>query len=809
MDRYVCIHGHFYQPPRENPWLESIEMQDSAYPYHDWNERITAECYAPNAMARILDSEDCILKMINNYSKMSFNFGPTLLSWMEANVPAIYRVILEADRESQDLFSGHGSAAAQAYNHMIMPLANRRDKISQVYWGVRDFERRFQRKPEGMWLPETAVDLETLDIMAERRISFTILAPHQAKRVRRIGGRAWRDISAGQIDPTMPYLLRLASGRTITIFFYDGPISRAVAFEGLLSKGENFAHRLLGAFREERDWYELVHIATDGESYGHHHRFGEMALAYALNYIESNGLARLTNYGEYLENYPPTHQVEIFEKTSWSCGHGIDRWWSNCGCNSGAHPEWHQAWRTPLRNALDWVRDTLAPLFETSAKALLRDPWAARNDYIDIVLDRTPDTMEQFFQRHASKSLTTVEKSTALKLLELQRHAMLMYTSCGWFFDELSGLETVQVMHYAARAVQLADEVLGVAIENEFLTRLEAAKSNVPEHRDGRHVYEKFVRPSMVNLDRVAAHYAVSSLFESYPEETRIYCYKARREDYRMLEAGKTRLNMGRVELTSEITQESLDLAFGVVHFGDHNLNGAVCPFPGEPAYRALISEITASFSKGDLPQVIRLMDKGFSGQSYTLRSLFHDEQRKILSLVLASSMADAEALYRQIYEHNAPLMRLLTELRIPPPRAFRAAAEVVLNANLRASLENSALDPDRIGSLFNAAKVEGVALDNETLEFALRRNLESLAAAFQGAPMDLAPLRQLEVAAAVTRQLPFHLDLWQIQNVYYRILQTVYPDLKSQAQNGEEGAREWVEHFKALGAQLRVCVEP
>ncbi|MGH7843884.1 MAG: DUF3536 domain-containing protein, partial [Candidatus Binatia bacterium] len=424
MDRYVCIHGHFYQPPRENPWLESIELQDSAYPYHDWNERITAECYAPNAMARILNSENCILKMINNYSKISFNFGPTLLSWMEANAPDTYRAILEADKESQNRFSGHGSALAQAYNHMIMPLANRRDKISQVYWGVRDFERRFQRKPEGMWLPETAVDSETLEIMAEHRISFTILAPHQAKRVRRIGGRAWRDISSGQIDPTMPYLLRLASGRSITIFFYDGPISRAVAFEGLLSKGENFAHRLLSAFREERDWYELVHIATDGESYGHHHRFGEMALAYALNYIESNGLARLTNYGEYLENHPPTHQVEIFEKTSWSCAHGIDRWWTNCGCNSGAHPAWSQAWRTPLRNALDWLRDTLAPLFENQAKTFLRDPWAARNDYIDFVLDRAPDSIESFLQRHASRSLPAADRITVLKLLELQRHAM-------------------------------------------------------------------------------------------------------------------------------------------------------------------------------------------------------------------------------------------------------------------------------------------------------------------------------------------------------------------------------------------------
>ncbi|MGH7843972.1 MAG: DUF3536 domain-containing protein, partial [Candidatus Binatia bacterium] len=358
-------------------------------------------------------------------------------------------------------------------------------------------------------------------------------------------------------------------------------------------------------------------------------------------------------------------------------------------------------------------------------------------------------------------------------------------------------------------AIQLANEALGVAIESEFLTRLEAAKSNVPEHGGGRQIYEKFVRPSMVDLDRVAAHYAVSSLFESYPEEARIYCYKARREDYQAFEAGKARLAMGRVELTSEITQDSSELAFGVLHFGDHNLNGAVRPFRGAEAYHAMIAETSSPFTRGDLAEVIRLMDKTFSGSNYSLRSLFRDEQRKILSLVLASSMADAEALYRQIYEHNAPLMRLLTDLHIPSPTAFRAAAEVVLNANLRASLENPAIDPERIGILFNAAKTDGVALDNETLEFALRRNLENLAEAFQTAPTDLAQLRQIEVAAAMTQQLPFHLDLWKIQNVYYRILQTVYTDLKGQAQHGEEGAREWVEHFKALGAQLRVCVEP
>ena len=579
MERYICIHGHFYQPPRENPWLEAIELQDSAYPYHDWNERITAECYAPNSVSRILDAEDRIERLVNNYAKISFNFGPTLLSWLEAKAPDVYLAILEADRESQKNFSGHGSALAQAYNHMIMPLANARDRRTQIFWGIADFEHRFKRKPAGMWLPETAVDIETLEILAEQGIRFTILAPHQAGRVRRIGVSRWHDVSGGRIDPTRAYEQRLPSGRKIALFFYDGPVSRAVAFEGLLSRGEDLANRLLGVFSDKRDWPQLVHIATDGESYGHHHRFGDMALAYALNHIESNQSAKLTNYGEFLEKNPPTHQVDIIEKTSWSCAHGIDRWWSDCGCNSGGHPGWRQEWRRPLRNALDWLRDSVAAPFEKLARKFFQDPWAARDDYISVVLARSVANVDAFLARHATRALTGEETTQALKLLEMQRHAMLMYTSCGWFFDDLSGIETVQVIQYAARAVQLAQELFGDSLEQQFVERLAAAKSNVPEHGDGRRIYEKFVRPAKVDWERVGAHYAVSSLFEDYSDQTKIYCFEAEREDYEVMSAGLAKMAVGRVRLTSEITRESEVLDFGALHMGDHNVNGGVRKF--------------------------------------------------------------------------------------------------------------------------------------------------------------------------------------------------------------------------------------
>lgn len=808
MEHYVCIHGHFYQPPRENPWLEAIELQDSAYPYHDWNERIAAECYAPNATSRILDGEDRIMQIVNNYSKISFDFGPTLLSWLEKKAPEVYRVILQTDRESQKTFSGHGSALAQAYNHMILPLANRRDKYTQVLWGIRDFEHRFGRKPEGMWLPETAVDVESLDILAELGIRFTILAPYQARRARRMGGRAWRDASSGRIDPTMAYELRLPSGRKITLFFYDDFIARAVAFEGLLTKGEDFAHRLLNAFREERDWYELIHIATDGETYGHHHRHGEMALAYALHYIESNNLARLTNYGEYLEKHPPTYQVEIFQNTSWSCAHGVERWRSNCGCNFGGHPGWNQAWRAPLREALDWLRDALAPQYEDKASAFLKDPWAARDDYIAVILDRSPESVERFLGQHATRELNEAEKVAMLKLLELQRHAMLMYTSCGWFFDELSGIETVQVIQYAGRAVQLAEELFGDSPEPHFLEMLEQAKSNLPEPRDGRHIYGKFVKPAVVNWEKVGAHYAVSSLFEAYPEQAWVYCYTIECEDYQSFATGKAKLVVGRARLTSEITRESALLSFGVLHFGDHNLNGGVREFLGEEAYRTLVQEIGEPFARADFPEVIRLLDRRFGESTYSLRSLFRDEQRKILNRILESTLTEAEAVYRQLYETHAPLMRFLTDLHIPLPRPFHAAAEFVLNAHLRRAFDSEGLDLERIGTLLKAAGVESVPLDAATLGYALRQNLERMAERFLTDPTDLPLLQRLEAAAGLVQGLPFEVDLWKVQNLCYEVLQKAYPGFRDRAEQGDEGAKTWVGHFRALSEKLSIRAE-
>ena len=438
-ERYICIHGHFYQPPRENPWLEEVEFQDSAQPYHDWNEKITAECYAPNAVSRVMDSQWRIIGLINNYSRISFNFGPTLLYWLASHKPQVYEAILNADKESIVNFSGHGSAMAQIYNHMIMPLANRRDKETQVKWAIKVFQERFKRDPEGMWLPETAVDTETLEVLAENNIKFTVLTPTQASKMRKIGDQEWVDVSEGKIDPRRAYLCNLPSGKSISLFFFDKRTASDIAFGNLLENGEAFAKRLIDSFKDIKDEPLIESVASDGELYGHHHPHGDMTLAYCIYYIVSNNSVKLTNYAEFLAKFPPKYEVQIRENTSWSCAHGVERWRSDCGDNMG-HAGWNQAWRKPLREAMDWLRDTLAPYFEKDASQYLKDPWDARNDYITVIINRSKESVDAYFSRNAKRELMDDEKRRVIKLLELQRHAMLIYTSCGWFFDEISGI---------------------------------------------------------------------------------------------------------------------------------------------------------------------------------------------------------------------------------------------------------------------------------------------------------------------------------------------------------------------------------
>ena len=804
----IVVHGHFYQPPRENAWLESIELQESAYPFHDWNQRINAECYLPNASSRILDERGRIVRIVNNYSRISFNFGPTLLSWLEARDPKTYAAILEADRDSARRFSGHGSALAQVYSHPILPLCNERDQRTQVQWGLRDFEHRFGRRPEGMWLPETATDLASLELLARSGIRFTILAPSQACKFRAAGETAWRDVGERGIDSRRSYRLALPSGASIALFFYDGAISQAVAFKRLLSRGDLFARRLMRGFDGDRTDEQLVHIATDGETYGHHHPHGDMALAWALNAIEADERVQLTNYGEFLELRPPADEVQIVENSSWSCAHGLGRWREDCGCSAGSNPGWNQRWREPLRDALDWLRDALAPRFERRALEFLRDPWSARDDYIDVILDRSPDSIARFFQRHARRPLDVAETTQVLELLEIQRHALLMYTSCAWFFDELSGIETLQVLQYAGRALQLASESFGESLETPFLERLARARSNLAQHGDGRSLFLDKVKPAAVDLAKVGANHAASLLFDGGDDGRHGRGFRIETTEHRRLESGKHRLVLGRLKVASKITLEDAELTFAFLHLGDQNLSGGVRPFRDDAAYAAMLAELSEAFEAGDSPEVARRLDRHFGRMQYSLQTLFRDEQRQILERTLASTLTEVEAVYRSLYEHHAPLMRFLTGIDASPPRPLQIAAELVLNTGLRRELEQPDFDPERVGRVLADASSAGVPLDRAGVAYAASGALERLLLRFTHQPDDEALLDKINRAARLVRTLDFDVDLHEPENLYYDLLQTVYPGYRTRAAAGEQSAERWVDVFTSLGATLRFAID-
>lgn len=493
----LIIHGHFYQPPRENPWTGKIDRQPSAYPYHDWNERIHDECYGPNAFAHIIGPHNTIERTLNNYANISFNFGPTLLSWLELHHPKTYRRIIAADKESVARLGGHGNAIAQAYGHAILPLCNERDRLTQVLWGLADFRFRFGREPESLWLPETACNDATLELLIEQRLRYVILAPNQAERVLRGEGESY-SVADGRIDPRRAYQYwhRDHSGRSIAIFFYDGPVSRAIAFERVLISSQ----ALVEMFRRAADGGVLVNVATDGETYGHHFKLGDLGLAHALFYEARQQQLRVTNYGEFLTAHPPELAVEIKsgpggEGTSWSCSHGVGRWIRDCGCHTGGSEGWNQRWRGPLRRALDFLRDRAAIYFESVGSELLLDPWQARNDYIDLILDHGRSRAD-FLRQHSGETLAPPDQMRALTLLEIQRNSLLMYTSCGWFFSELSGIETQQIMKYAARVIELMDELGLPSPRKRFLEMMAEARSNLNGFGNGADVYRRFAEPA-------------------------------------------------------------------------------------------------------------------------------------------------------------------------------------------------------------------------------------------------------------------------------------------------------------------------
>jgi alpha-amylase/alpha-mannosidase (GH57 family) len=826
---YVTVHGHFYQPPRENPYLDSIERQPSAHPLHDWNERIYYECYRPNAFARILNECGEVIGIVNNYEYLSFNIGPTLMSWLERYDPQVYQRIIEADRKSCDRLNGHGNAIAQVYNHIIMPLANERDKYTQIRWGKADFRFRFGRDPEGMWLAETAVDYETIEVLIDENISFIILAPSQAERCRPFASEddpepEWHEVGGSQIDPTRPYRCFIEDGRYIDIFFYDGPISRDMGFNDVLKTGEHFVGRIGQAIKGDRRPSQLISVATDGETFGHHKGGTEKCLAYVFTQKFADRGWTVTNFAHYLSLSPPTWEVVLKPVTAWSCSHGVDRWQDNCGCGGGG--EWHQKWRRPLRDTLNWLRDRLIDIYEETGRQFFSDPWLARDEYIQVISDRSPERVEQFLATHQCRSLTPEEQIDALRLLEMQRHALLMFTSCGWFFEEISRPEGVQILRYAARALELAAEVSGVYWQEEFIFRLAQAPSNVDLFGEGAEVYRQLVAPAQIEFKQVAAHYAISSLFTNYLPQERVYCYAAEQLDYQKQQMGVYTLAVGQVRLTSEITRENRHFVFAVFHLGGWDFHCCIQPFSGRLAYTQLKQQLFDTLKQASVAQTILVMNQLFGDCYFNLQHLFAEERHRIIQQLTDTTKKHLDQLYTQVYRENYSILAAFQREDLPVPQELQVAAEVAIAHRCLqtiSALERAVDDPQEMDNYL--AELAAIATEanhlrcqlnvpeaKKTLEQLILRLLRQLL--YNGDPATVeADVQRLETAIDVGNELHLGLFLDRAQEIYHHYLhQHIVPDCFSeQLQNGSTNGCRWdlrqIKPLLKLGRKLAIDV--
>jgi alpha-amylase/alpha-mannosidase (GH57 family) len=815
---YVVIHGHFYQPPRENPWIEQIEVEASAHPFHDWNARINTECYSPNAAARIYDGQQRILDIINNYEHISFNFGPTLISWLAEKAPETYEKILEADRQSLTAL-GHGNAIAQAYSHAILPLCNARDRETQIIWGLKDFEHRFQRPAASMWLPETAVNYPTLAALIDHGMKFVILSPYQAKRVRPLTGGDWAPVQGHSLDSTQPYrcFLPQTPGETgkrryIDVFFYNGNVAADLSFGDLLSDSYHFSSRLVEGFTTGRPRLQLLHVATDGENYGHHKKFGDLALAHALSQVLPQKSFQLTNYAAFLEMAPPAREVELYlgpegEGSSWSCAHGVGRWKENCGCSTGGQPGWNQRWRTPLREAFDFLSERLAQIFAAEGQKYLPDPWAARNAYIQVILDRSPRSLAEYFSQQGVPTLKESDRVPALKLLEMQRHALLMYTSCGWFFADVSGLETQQVIKYAARALQLGQEFTSENLEQPFLHLLERAVSNVSEEGDGRDIYFRRIKPAVADYPKVANQWVISWLKDRQRLcPSSIYHYRAEPQDLEDRAQGTLLFAAGRLRLTSGITQETRNLAFFTAYLGSYLYRTQVKANPTAPEYQAWKSEFFEALEKAP-EDLIPLMVRRLGETYYSYHDIFREEKLQLFQDLMHDNQEEALSLISHNFEEAHALLKAMAAEGLPLPRLYRALGEITLNRRLVELLRKLEPEPALVATsqdildLVQDAAFLGLKLESgegaRILGRILKQHLADLAADFRVA--NVARLRQFR--DLVTR-MPITLELGEAQDFMFNLMKEHFPEVAARAAKdpkAEALARQLIELMEAL----------
>jgi len=815
---YVVIHGHFYQPPRENPWIEEIEEEAGAQPFHDWNERIAFECYTPNSCARVYDGQGRILNIVNNYEYLNFNFGPTLISWLAEYAPVTYRRILAADRASVARL-GHGNAIAQVYNHAILPLATSRDRETEVLWGLKDFEHRFGRRAEAMWLPETAVDYPTLATLVALGMKYVILSPYQARRVRPLSGGPWETVTGETLDTTQPYRCFLPEGtgepgrrHYIDVFFYDGQVASEISFGDLLKDSYRLAERLTARFNPADPRPQILHVATDGENYGHHKKFGELALAHALTEALPQRGFVVTNYAAFLELAPPRMMVDLYlgpdgAGSSWSCPHGVERWRGDCGCATGGAPHWQQRWRGPLREAFDFLNEQLAAIFEAEGGKYFRDPWAARNAYIEVILDRSPENVAGFFQRQGVAGLSREQWVPALRLLEMQRHALLMYTSCGWFFADLAGLETLQVLKYAARALQLGLYFTTADLEEPFLARLERAVSNRPEEGNGRRLYERRIKPAVVDFPKIVNHWVISwlkALERQCP--THIYHFRVEPRDLEVESHASLSLAAGRLRVTSGITLASQELGFFTVHLGSYLYRTQVLPQPAPADFRALKQELFGVL-KSAPEDLLPLLARRLGGDYFSVHDLFREEKKQIFQDLLAPHLEEAVGQVMHLFEEARALLEAMAAEHLDLPRLYRALGEIALNRRLVLALRKLEPEPGLLPSSEEVAAIIAEAsllkLKLESREGAailsriLTRHLEELAAG-----LSLETAGQLRDFLELLGRLPMPLDLREPQNFFFSLMEEHFPPLAARAAR-DPGARRLAELLVSLAGSL------
>ncbi|MBI4642730.1 MAG: DUF3536 domain-containing protein [Deltaproteobacteria bacterium] len=734
-----------------------------------------------------------------------FNFGPNLLSWLEAKAPQTYRRILDADRRSLEGL-GHGNALAQSYNHTILPLATPRDRETQIIWGLKDFTHRFQRPAEAMWVPETAVNLPTLAALVEHGLKFVILSPYQARRVRPLAGGPWERVEGHTLDITQAYRCYLpdaggkpAKRRYIDVFFYNGAVAADISFGDLLQDSNRLAARLVEGFYPTRARPQILHVATDGENYGHHKEFGELALAHALTQALPQKGFQLSNYAAFLKQAPPQMEVELYlgptgGGSSWSCAHGMERWKSDCGCSTGGQPTWNQKWRAPLREAFDLLNERLAELFESQGQKYFRDPWAARNAYIQVILERNPETMARFFSQEGAPNLSQSDWVPSLKLLEMQRHALLMYTSCGWFFADLAGLETMQVLKYAARALQLGQNFTAEPLEASFLEHLGRAVSNVPAAGTGRDLYVSRIKPLVVDFPKVVNQWAISWLKDRQRLcPTNIYHFKVETLEVGDKEQGSLILGSGTLRLTSGTTLKSQVLNFFTVYMGSYLYRTQIMESEATQDFHSLKQELFQVLEMAP-ENLIALMAQRLGERYYSFHDMFREEKNGLLQDLLRHNQEEALALISHNYEEARPLLKAMATEGLPLPRLFQAAGEITLNHYLVELLRKLETAPrssavsDELLELVQEAAVLGLKLESvrggQILGGIIDRHLLDLAG-----DLKFETASRLKQFLTLMRRIPITLELTEAQNRFFSLMEQYFPKLAARAAT-DTGAR-------------------